>query len=442
MMKNKVSKEFLISSGILMLAVATYFAMSIFNLGHKINSILCFFAFVFIFIATIEKIERCSFICILFFISFIFVLINNRDIKNTNLIYPLTYATLLCLVLYFGNKSSKVKSINWIYKFQKFIYYWGVFSAIATIFFAMFPKVYETIILSITKDTYYYSSLVYCFRNGYQPGISLHYSTNGIYLTLFIGICFINFLFGKRENINKNLIILFIAAIALLFTAKRAHIVFSCFSMIIVYYVKNTDRRKSSIAKFVITFMCIVVLFIILEQFIPALSGFIERFSLDNKNGSLFESRNVLYSYALELFKKNPFFGIGWANYKYMAENNIGQYNEVHNVYLQILTENGIFGAIVFFIIFVYFMHNGINCLKKSIINKDIYTTTEKKVLAYNLFLIVFFVLYCFSGNPLYDMTIWMPVVLYQMVSLNIRENKNIEKEQQIGLNKKIYKRR
>lgn len=427
-MNKRISKDLIISIGILMLCVVTYFSTSIFNLGHKINSIFCFFSFVFIFIATIEKVEKCMFICIPFFISFILVLINNQDAKNTNFIYLLTYASLVELVLYLGNKTDKVKAINWIYKCQKFIYLFGFVCAISTIFFALFPNVYLEIILPLTRGTTYYSSLVYCFNNGYQPGISLHYSTNGIYLTLFIGLCFIEFLYANKNNMYLRLLNLFVAAIALLLTAKRAHIVFSCIAMITLYYVKSVDKRKKSVAKMIIAFFIVLILFIILAQFIPAIYGFVERFFVDTETGSLFDSRNVLYTYALDLFKENPIFGIGWANFKYMAESNINQYNDVHNVYLQILTETGIFGFIIFVLIFIYFIISSINNLKKSMLNKNQYTINERKIFSYNLFLIVFFVCYCWTGNPLYDMTVWMPVVLYQTVSYAIISNNIIKK--------------
>ena len=95
-------------------------------------------------------------------------------------------------------------------------------------------------------------------------------------------------------------------------------------------------------------------------------------------------------------FEQSPVFGIGWNNFMKMFTL---RNTHCHNIYYQLLCETGIVGFSVFIFFFVTRI---IGTIKK--LNLSIYMEMkEAPWLKLSLFIQVFFLLYGFSGNPLYD---------------------------------------
>lgn len=61
--------------------------------------------------------------------------------------------------------------------------------------------------------------------------------------------------------------------------------------------------------------------------------------------------RLEIWTQAVELWKENPFFGIGPGNFKKISPEYLGQERVTHNTYFQILSEQGLFGFIMFYLI-------------------------------------------------------------------------------------------
>ena len=87
-----------------------------------------------------------------------------------------------------------------------------------------------------------------------------------------------------------------------------------------------------------------------------------------------------LYESSFLLFEKKPFFGVGFKNYRVDCDNQIDprpnspwQFcsTHPHNLYLEILTETGIIGFVLFFLIFYYFFIYVLNKIKNNIPNKN-----------------------------------------------------------------------
>ena len=111
-----------------------------------------------------------------------------------------------------------------------------------------------------------------------------------------------------------------------------------------------------------------------------------------------------MWKQAFEYFKSNFLFGIGWDRFKYSYGVLSGSALNVHNVYIQILTEMGILGAIPFFAFFVNSLHHVFKVLKIAR-DMDVINSRNKAFVMYALFIQIFFLLYCLTGNPLYDAT-------------------------------------
>jgi O-antigen ligase len=171
-------------------------------------------------------------------------------------------------------------------------------------------------------------------------------------------------------------------------------------------------------------------------MFIPNVLNAINRFIKLSDEGNIDAGRSDLYALAFSLFKTSPLLGIGWGKYKYIyaALNPLDIFTiQVHNVYLQLLCETGIFGFIIFvsaFIAsFVFAVRLFVNYRKKKIELPE----NSSYILMFSLFMQTFFLLYCFTGNPLYDFQMLYPylmsVGIVQYYKFNfIRRNKNAKK--------------
>lgn len=347
---------------------------------------------------------------ILFLLSFLVVVFNNYEIRRGNYTYAFTFALLLILL-----NTRKKNYDRWASTFYKFLLWFGVFAATITYVCYFVPGIYTSYILPRANDAYY-NSLVYCFRMGYQPGIAVHYSSNGMFLAIFSGIAFCEFVSIKKGKTLSRILFVIFAMIALLLTAKRAHVLFAAAGMLVVYYMSNADKKQTRLFKILGIMIVAAVLFVIVGQFIPSISGFIDRFIQSNENGDILNNRDTLYSYAILLFLGNPILGNGWGSYKYLRQGVFGEYNNAHNVFFQLLAETGVIGTAIFICVILTLLITCIKSFQKVNRSKQQYSIQEYKLSAFGVFMQCFFLLYCFTGNPLYDRVIWVPVVLSAVI--------------------------
>ena len=145
-------------------------------------------------------------------------------------------------------------------------------------------------------------------------------------------------------------------------------------------------------------FIAIIAIFI-MSTFVPEVKNVFYRFEEGYAEGNLLNGRNELYDLALKIWKNNPIFGSGWGAFSYIYKLNYHwdnlEYLDVHNVYLQLLCECGVIGLSFFLIIVIFILIKSIKVNK----NEKIRNNSTILALGYQ----IFFLLYCFSGNPLYD---------------------------------------
>ena len=111
----------------------------------------------------------------------------------------------------------------------------------------------------------------------------------------------------------------------------------------------------------------ILILIILLSGFVPELAATFERFNVGD-NGDISSNRFTLWAIAMEGFKSRPIFGIGWYGYRLLYSRYIAAGQEIldaHNVYIQMLCENGIIGLICYLIIVIYILSKTIGLIKK-----------------------------------------------------------------------------
>jgi O-antigen ligase len=96
---------------------------------------------------------------------------------------------------------------------------------------------------------------------------------------------------------------------------------------------------------------------------------------------------------------------------------------DAHNVYLQLLAEVGILGFLIFIFIFLYSLIKTIS-LFRNIGNNEIHLTDDYHYyLSFSLAMQVYFLVYCLSGNPLYDAQVFYPYVVACAISYSIIRN-------------------
>lgn len=182
---------------------------------------------------------------------------------------------------------------------------------------------------------------------------------------------FVYYLYPLSRKYIKLLLLLvgFLSLNIVLFTGSRTGYV-GILAFLIYIYIASENKKKIAIA------LCLTAV-IILPQ-IPA--DYVERlqsvYTLKEKEGASSESRILILKDAVQIFMENPL-GVGLSAFPKIRMEKYGRFQDTHNLYLEIATNLGIQGVIVFGLL-VY------NMLK--ILNKIKYWAREnsEKLLARN----------------------------------------------------------
>jgi O-antigen ligase len=247
-----------------------------------------------------------------------------------------------------------------------------------------------------------------------MAGFVNHYSTNGIYLAIGSGIAFC-VLFGDKKN-RLKLCFAIMTTFALLLTSKRGQTIFFVISLVITYFIYNSNRPQKRFIKLLLLISLALILIFVSSMFVPeVLNAFLRLTNSADPTGG----RSPLFQEAINLFLANPLFGVGWGGYKFIAKNTVGLYyptmyaeTQAHNIYLQLLSEVGIVGFSLFVFIMFWMCRNSVKLLRKC--RQGIYKigNSLERALAICLFIQVFFILYGLTGNPLYDNIMIYPYMM------------------------------
>ena len=201
-------------------------------------------------------------------------------------------------------------------------------------------------------------TLLQCVENAYNGfcyGIipSASYAANtltfafGTYLT-------------KKEKSRIDWVLLVLIYIGIILTSKRSYMVFVTLVVVILSFVGQNRKELKKRGFIVFCFISICIgLWVIIEPYIEYVPTGIGRLLTTIKyiNDPVYlekyyilSERDVLSSYAIELFRENWVFGIGWGNFSKIYLENFGVWRlDAHSTYLQILCESGLFFAIIIF---------------------------------------------------------------------------------------------
>lgn len=318
---------------------------------------------------------------------------------NNTFLFAVYSLLFICMYAASGERA-------WVGSCLKVVVAFSLFHAACTFLFWLVPSLYPPVKVAFFSSSY--------MASDYRSGFTAHYSTNSIYLSLGL-VCWACGLTGCRAKVQpKNLLAGLVLLLALLLTTKRGPLIAAVASISVCYLYVNRKKFTGTLLKALVAVFVAVITVAVLATFVPGIHVTLERFvelSVDDTGNG----RSDLYDCAWDMFYASPLFGSGWGSYgKYVATTPLGvMYDEIgfasmsaHNVYLQLLAETGVVGLVCFaapaLASLFYAAH-------RSGVNGDPMPYGDPFCLWACVGLQIFFLIYCLSGNPLYDPQCYIP---------------------------------
>lgn len=348
----------------------------------------------------------------LLIMTLLVMLVTTKNI-NENLTYIIRYAVLVLIVIL----------MKYDEEFFYIIFYCilaaGLVHITATLWFYFDTDFYMTHIypnFNSSQKAHLYEQVQ---KNHHAVGLSNHYSQNGIYMSISLCASFALLFMKSHKNILWKVLLVIAAFFALILTGKRGALIFTVFAMLVSYIIckKGAFANKLITVLFILSSMLLVIY--ALSFYIEGIASAFERitamFLAKNETLDVSNGRFKLYAIAWDFFKKSPILGIGWREFSKEVVNFYNQdsvLRDAHNVFLQLLCETGVIGFSIFISLFISAITQTIQLAVKSTKNMLHLPDKTKIVLTFSLCYQVFFLAYCITGNPLYDLeTVYIYII-------------------------------
>lgn len=354
-------------------------------------------------------------------ISFLFILYGNGFHVNNKFalwLCPLIVLTFnLCLYFTFGLLrdvfvwligvaliTNPVNVHNYD-RISKILFYAGLVYIASMLFELMFPDIYFTYYHPLFKGDF--NELVFrawTSERHIPSGLSHQIGFTVAYIVASIGL-FV-FVYMKSYTKKKGLLLLLFLFTGLLIAQKRTHFAVTVLSIGIVYLLGTPSKQKGKTV-FLMIVVLIVCLFVALNvaNYFGAenvLGRYEQSVDLSESGESISASRDLLRLEAISVWEDNMLFGIGWNRFGTLGFD----YTTVHNVFLQLLCETGIIGALLILIPIFNSLSVTIKLIRR---HSD---TGNAPYLLFSAFYQIFFIVYFLTGNPLYDYPYLIPYFL------------------------------
>lgn len=375
----------------------------------KINLLLIAFYIMFTY-----SIASTPILLLIFSITFILLLINFSHKKIVLTINHMFWIYVLCFILfstmYSHNKSYALSYIlmmgififikinlsnfsGWENYYIKFMYVFSGIHVICTLLLQINPNIVNEIRYQILtqQQLIVTNGLI---GIGGNSGIAHQTGSNAFFITIFLAITSSKLIIGilKFNKINKYYFLLFILGqIAMMLTSKRAHlginlIVFFILICVIVFKNKSIVINVLKMLTFIIVSICIGIIIF------PEVLSIFEKIVLMIQSGDFSNGRIDIYKNIFEQFLRQPLLGNGFGDTFLVEE--VG----AHNIYIQLLNDIGIIGLLMFLVIFLKELID----MFKLLLNVREHGM-EYVYIIQCVYVQIFFLLYGFTGNPLFD---------------------------------------
>ena len=348
----------------------------------------------------------------LLIMTLIVMLVTTKNIDE-NLTYIIRYAVLVLIVIL----------MKYDEEFFHIIFYCilaaGLVHVIATLWFYFDTDFYMANIypnFDSSQKAHLYEQVQ---KNHHAVGLSNNYSQNGIYMAISLCASFALFFIISRKNILWKVLLLLTVFFSLILTGKRGVLIFSVFAILVTYIIckKGAFANKLVTILFILSSMSLVIY--ALSFYIEGVAAAFERitamFMEENETSDISNGRFKLYEIAWNFFGESPILGIGWREFSKEVVNFYNQdsvLRDAHNVFLQLLCETGVIGFLIFISLFISAIIQTIQLAVKSMKDMLYLSDKTKIVLTFSLCYQVFFLAYCITGNPLYDLeTVYVYII-------------------------------
>lgn len=321
-------------------------------------------------------------------------------------------ALFICLISFFYSRTEQLIQliINGFFAMD-------IIFALFTIVCFFSRSFYFNYIINLFPERISY--LTYLYNSGCIAGLTSHYSTNGMVLATGLVIAAAKHF---SDNKKRNLFFCILFLITLLMTGKRAQLIFGIAAVFVLYYcslyTRGSINRWIKTLGLIIIALCAITVLITL---VPSLSTFVVRFQMLSDSGDVSAERFELWAIAIDAFKKHPFIGIGWEQYRATLTASFSSTRDTHNVFLQLLCETGILGALVYYSWFITMYIMTIRKMKMVVCKTG--DKNAKFLIGFSLAFQTFFLMYCLTGNPLYEMYMFIPYFVSCAITISMYYN-------------------
>lgn len=195
-------------------------------------------------------------------------------------------------------------------------------------------------------------------------------------LALCFMVCWIDVILNRQRIANVVIIAALLYVDIFIIVSKTSIFAFLCFVILTYFFMEENDRRiYMKLFKYIIGIACIIA-FIFpdialsndLKETINTIAGHevyeLSRVRVDNT----FSVRGYLVEYSInQLFMNNPFIGIGIGNFAYYNHSFYSDITETESSALAIITEGGIYYAIVMIVFYYNMIKKGIKGMRKKL---------------------------------------------------------------------------
>lgn len=318
---------------------------------------------------------------------------NNANLKNGDIVNAVLTVGVFILAVILRRVD------RWEFAVAKIIIFASGINALVSIAFGLMPSFYMSRIIPLFTDSNQLN-LTHLQSKGILCGLTNSNSFNAILMVN--GLAFISAFLITKTPLTKRVwldrLVALLFLIVLLMTGKRGPLVFCVAAIFVAYLVYNSDKAISRWMRVVGITLFLLIVWIIgssmFPQLFPSIGRLIDTDSID-------VVRLALYNQAINVFRNHTLVGIGWDAFRYNYLT-FGNALNVHNIYIQLLCECGIIGAIPFFGYFLLNIRSAIKKLRKKRSGKE-HDHYDELVLTISVLYQVFFLMYGLTGNPLYD---------------------------------------
>lgn len=378
----------------------------------------------------------------LFLCLFIINILLKSQLNRFMLIELIVFTVAVIFLLLSKTRVFNFRSSLIVIKYLGVIYALGV----------LFQYYFESYYMAYTYKLFPISdqeAITRLMNNHAYSGLTNQTAHTAGYLINSLGVLFFSN-FKKRNKFKLISFLLFgLLIFALLLTARRSHLIFFVISVIIVLFlsVENKKAIQSLIKSLTIISMFILIIFGVVtysneSQTDNPFIGIFNKITITitgiQSGEDISSGRFTLYNSAIEIFKENPITGIGWSEFRNSHSFGVIRtdiLSHPHNIYIQLLTELGILGFVLFIIPVTLTYILTFLELRKIIASSSIKREKNKEnLIKLSLFGQTFFLIYGITENALTDHNFLMMYFVFCAMAFSvILENRN---NKSLGLSK------